>query len=247
MNLLRFSFNACSRIRLEKRASRFDERRAAISALPDDASPGSLALVCGHRPRPPVAPHARPVRDPRQRGDAAADAGRARRPALPRWLERWPTVDALAAASPADVIRRVAGPRLQPPRAQPPPRRPHRRRARLAGRPHRAARRRPLHGRRRRQLRLRRERAPVDTNVRRVQDVIYSDSILPSPHAMTVAGKWAKYRLNLRYANFQKFRSATGLYFPIGTTTSSETTSRCRSSAAGSTGTALERSGTTTR
>ncbi len=32
----------------------------------------------------PVAAHQRPVRDPRQRGDAAADAGRSRRPSLPR-------------------------------------------------------------------------------------------------------------------------------------------------------------------
>ena len=89
---------------------------------------------------------------------------------IPRWLawlERWPTVEALAAASPADAIREWQGLGYN--------RRAlalHRaacadRRARLAGRPHRASRGRPLHGRRGAELRLRRggasggrERAP---------------------------------------------------------------------------------------
>ncbi len=57
-----------------------------------------------------MARHTRPVRDPRQRGDAAADAGRARDPALRReWLKRWPTVEALAGAATADVIRAWQG------------------------------------------------------------------------------------------------------------------------------------------
>jgi phosphodiesterase/alkaline phosphatase D-like protein len=43
-------------------------------------------------------------------------------------------------------------------------------------------------------------------------DVIYSDSVFPSPHATTLRAKRAKYRLNLRYANFRRFRAATGLY-----------------------------------
>ena len=41
-------------------------------------------MVRGERPRPALAADARPVRDPRLRGDAAADAGRARRAAVPR-------------------------------------------------------------------------------------------------------------------------------------------------------------------
>ena len=52
-----------------------DARRAA------DRSPG---LVQPERPRPPVAPDPRPVRDPRQRDHAAADAGRPRDRALDR-------------------------------------------------------------------------------------------------------------------------------------------------------------------
>src|ERR1700675_1533265 len=44
-------------------------------------------LVRGARPRPAVAADARPVRDHRLGGDAAADAGRARDPALSRLAE----------------------------------------------------------------------------------------------------------------------------------------------------------------
>ena len=51
-----------------------------------------------------MAPDSGSILDPGLGGDAAADAGRTRPPALDRWLERWPDVDALAAASPADVI-----------------------------------------------------------------------------------------------------------------------------------------------
>ena len=52
-----------------------------------------------------VARDARPVRDPRQRGDAAADAGRARDPALDgAGSSAGRPSDALAAASAADVI-----------------------------------------------------------------------------------------------------------------------------------------------
>jgi phosphodiesterase/alkaline phosphatase D-like protein len=43
-------------------------------------------------------------------------------------------------------------------------------------------------------------------------DVIYADSVFPSPYAVTVPAKWAKYRLNLRYANFRRLRGVTGLY-----------------------------------
>ena len=47
----------------------------------DLAADGGAAagLVRPERAGPALAPHARPVRDPRQRGDAAADAGRSRR------------------------------------------------------------------------------------------------------------------------------------------------------------------------
>jgi phosphodiesterase/alkaline phosphatase D-like protein len=44
-------------------------------------------------------------------------------------------------------------------------------------------------------------------------DVIYSDTVLRGfPHAVTVRAKWAKYRQNLRFANFRALRAATGLY-----------------------------------
>ena len=76
-----------------------------------------------------------------------------------RWLERWPTVDALAARVGRRGDRRVAGPRLQPARPEPASRRGARRRARLARGPHRASRRRPVHRGRGRQLRLRPRRA----------------------------------------------------------------------------------------
>jgi phosphodiesterase/alkaline phosphatase D-like protein len=54
-------------------------------------------------------------------------------------------------------------------------------------------------------------REAFDFNVN-LGDVIYADSVFPSPHAMTLPAKWAKYRLNLRYANFRRFRAVTGLY-----------------------------------
>ena len=69
---------------------------------------------------------------------------------VPRYLaflDRWPTVDALAAATPADVIRAVAGARLQPARPQPAPGGPPDRRRGLARRLDRAPGRGPVHGR----------------------------------------------------------------------------------------------------
>ena len=54
-------------------------------------------------------------------------------------------------------------------------------------------------------------REAFDFNVN-LGDVIYADSIFPSPHAVTLPAKWAKYRLNLGYRNFQRLRAATGLY-----------------------------------
>jgi phosphodiesterase/alkaline phosphatase D-like protein len=43
-------------------------------------------------------------------------------------------------------------------------------------------------------------------------DVIYSDSVIRSKHVTSVAGKWGKYRLNLRYPNLRRLRAAAGLY-----------------------------------
>jgi phosphodiesterase/alkaline phosphatase D-like protein len=54
-------------------------------------------------------------------------------------------------------------------------------------------------------------REAFDFNVN-LGDVIYADSVFRSPHAVTLAAKRAKYRLNLRYANFRRFRAVTGLY-----------------------------------
>jgi alkaline phosphatase D len=55
-------------------------------------------------------------------------------------------------------------------------------------------------------------REPFDFNVV-LGDVIYSDTVLPGfPHAVTVSAKWAKYRQNLRFANFRALRAGTGLY-----------------------------------
>ena len=94
-----------------------------------------------------MAQDARSVRDPRQRSDAAADAGRARAPALPALARA--LADACGArrrlARGGDP--RMAGPRLQPAGDQPAPGRAGDRGARLAGRPHEPAGRRAVHGR----------------------------------------------------------------------------------------------------
>ena len=58
--------------------------------------------------------------------------------------------------------------------------------------------------------RMARERNDFNVNL---GDVIYSDSAVPNvPVALTVQEKWAKYRLNLSYANLRKIRAGTGLY-----------------------------------
>ena len=54
-------------------------------------------------------------------------------------------------------------------------------------------------------------REPFDFNVN-LGDVIYADSVFPSPHAVTLRAKWAKYRLNLGYGNFRRLRAVTGMY-----------------------------------
>src|SRR4051812_40543408 len=90
-------------------------------------------LVRRAGPRLALAAHARPIRDPRLRGDAPADAGLARRPALPE-VARPPAGRAGALVR---VDRRcdprLAGARLQPARGQPAPRVAACRRAWLAG------------------------------------------------------------------------------------------------------------------
>ena len=68
-----------------------------------------LAWFAEHGRDLPWRRHARSVRDPRLGGDAPADAGPRVVPRYTAWLERWPTVDALAAAPPADVIRAWQG------------------------------------------------------------------------------------------------------------------------------------------
>ena len=77
------------------------------------------------------------------------------------WLERWPTVEALAAATAADVDpRRGRGSGTTGARSTSTGRRRRIAERRLAGRPDRASRRRALHGGRGRQLRARRARPP---------------------------------------------------------------------------------------
>ena len=56
-----------------------------------------------------MAPDTRPVRDPALRGDAPADAGARVVPRYERWLERFPTLDALAARPLADVLEEWQG------------------------------------------------------------------------------------------------------------------------------------------
>ena len=80
-------------------------------------------------------------------------------PRYSAWLERWPTVGALAAATPADVIRAWQGLGYNRRAVNL-----HRAARHVAehgwpGRPHRAARRRPLHRRRRRRVRVRQARS----------------------------------------------------------------------------------------
>ena len=113
------------------------------------------------RPRPPLAPYPRPVRDPRQRGDAPADAGRARRPAVPRLARA--LADRRGARDGADGERdpRVAGLGYNRRALDPPSGRAVRGRLRLARRPHGAAGRGPVHGRRTPPLRLGRGRPPA--------------------------------------------------------------------------------------
>src|SRR5438094_4940016 len=112
-------------------------------------------LVRATRTRPAVAAHARPVRDHRLGGDAAADAGRARDPALPRLAGA--VADGGGAGSRIDSRRhpRVARARLQPPGPEPPSRGAEDRGRGLARRSDGPAGGRPVHGCGGRELRAR--------------------------------------------------------------------------------------------
>ena len=77
---------------------------------------------CGG-PRPAVAADARPLRDPRLRGHAPADAGRSRRPALRRLARALADRRVAGRRLAGRRDPRVAGARLQPARGQPPSRR----------------------------------------------------------------------------------------------------------------------------
>ena len=93
-----------------------------------------------------LAPDARPVRDSRVGGDAPADAGRARDPALPGMARALADRGIARRRAAGRRDPRVAGSRLQPACAEPPPSRDSDRLGRLARRPDRAARRRRVHG-----------------------------------------------------------------------------------------------------
>lgn len=127
----------------------------------------SRVRTCGARParlvrrartRPAMAADARPVRDPRLGGDAATDAGRARDPALSRLAGAVADSDSARGSAGGGRDPGVARARLQPPRSESASCRTKDRRRRLAGRSHRAPRRRAVHRRGSRELRARTRR-----------------------------------------------------------------------------------------
>ena len=111
-----------------------------------------------------------PVRDPRQRGDAPADAGRARRAALAALAGALAGYGGSGGRLTRGRDPRMAGARLQPARAQLASRGSGDRGRRLAGRPHRAAGDRAVHRRGDREPGFGEPVLPVDTNVRRIQE-----------------------------------------------------------------------------
>jgi hypothetical protein len=136
---------------------------------------------------PPLAGDARPVRDPRQRGDAATDPGRAGDPTLARLARAVADRARARGRFPGRRDRRLAGARLQPPGRQPASGGPARRRGRLARRPHRVAGRRPVYRGGGWQFRLRPRRAarrherPPDpgTNRRVLRRFVHSGAVRP--------------------------------------------------------------------
>ena len=120
---------------------------------------GAPGVVSGERSLAALARDDGSLRDPRQRGDAAADAGRARDPALATVARALADRRRARRRVARRGDRRVAGPRLQPARPEPAPCGGAGSCERLARGPHRAPRRRPVHRGRGRQLRLRQRRA----------------------------------------------------------------------------------------
>ena len=129
-----------------------------------------LSWFAAQRARSPLAEDARPVRDPRQRGDAAADAGRAGRAAVRRMARALAERGGARGGAGGGRHPGVAGAGLQPAGAQPPPGGAGGRRDRLAGRPDRL----PGVGRYTadaiRSFALGEPVLPMDTNVARVQE-----------------------------------------------------------------------------
>ena len=102
----------------------------------DRARGGAPArLVPRKQAGPAVASNHGSVRDPRQRGDAAADPGRTRRPAIPRLARAVAERGCTRRCRAGRGDPRLAGPRVQPARSRAPPRGPGDRARRLAGRP----------------------------------------------------------------------------------------------------------------
>ena len=112
-------------------------------------------MVRRKRPRPAVAADARPVRDPRLGGDAPADAGLACRAAVGGVARALADGGGAGGSVAGGRDPRVAGARVQPARAEPLAGGLRRRRARVARRPDRAPRRRPVHRGGGRELRVR--------------------------------------------------------------------------------------------
>jgi len=104
-------------------------------------------VVRCQRARSPVAAHAGSLRNPRERGHAPADTGRSRRAALSRLARALADRHITRLCGRRGRHSRVAGAWIQPARHQASPRGTGRRHARLARRPHRASRGRPVHGR----------------------------------------------------------------------------------------------------
>ena len=96
----------------------------------DELQTDLLAWFSRQRPRSPVAPDARSLRDPRQRDHAAADAGLARDRALDGLARALADGRGARRGEHGRRRARVVRPRLQPPRDQPPARRARGRRAR---------------------------------------------------------------------------------------------------------------------
>ncbi len=152
------SVAAGRRVRNEGRRS--DDRR--LTRTPDYAHRVKellLAWYARERARSALAEDEGSVRHPGLRGDAAADAGRAGGATVGGVARALADGGVARGRARRGGDRRLAGPRLQPPGGEPAPSGTGGRDARVAHRPHRASRRRPVHRGGGRQLRVRRRRA----------------------------------------------------------------------------------------